>query len=257
MTLIKKKRLSFYLLVFLVCLPIVFGDWDSQVTCAVGGNCSIAIFTVNSSNPIQELNGSQSDCWVFVYNDDDYSRVLIYNASMNEPNASDNLHNYTISFNDSGHYPSILTCNGTDVDDIKDFSFEVSDSAGGSTQDIGWPIALLLAFVGVISLLVYYSIQFGKANQELSFFVQNFNSAIRILFFFAAFLILIVGVNVSRLVVEELSPASTDVVRLLDATHIGLIYIFLVVFMYLSAFYIIDLIKNIKLRKSKDGRTRA
>jgi len=171
---------------------------------------------------------------------------------MLEPNASDNLHNYTILFNDSGHYPSILTCNGTDVDDIKDFSFEVS---GSTNSDSDWSMAVLLAFLGVIGMLAYYSQKFGKQTEELSFAVSSLNSAIRVLFFLGSLLLLIVTVNVARLVVEQVSPSSTNVITLLDVTHITLIFVFSILMTYLVLKYIFTLIIQLRDFKKQKGET--
>lgn len=255
----KKRLLTRFVFVFVIMLfvfgviPFVSADWNSHVTCPVSGNCSIVIFTVNSSNPNQNLNGSQSDCFVSVYNDDDYSNYLIFNSSMLEPNASDNLHNFTILFNDSGHYPSIIRCNGTDVDDIKDFSFEVSNAGGGTDSD--WSMAVLLAFLGVIGMLGYYSQKFGKQTEELSFAVSSLNSAIRVLFFLGSLLLLLVTVNVARLVVEQVSPSSTSVITLLDVTYITLMFVFSILMTYLVIKYIFTLVVQLKDFKRQKGET--
>jgi hypothetical protein len=236
------KANKFFVILLLV-VPLVFASWDSLKTCELQQNCEITVFTVNTSNVTQLLN--VSSCYITVWNDDDYSTYLFVNQSMDRMNISQGLHNYTINFSDTGHYPAWVYCNGTNVDDSIDLSFEVvnqttilnSTGLFTSSSD-AWGTAVILALLITIAILSYYSIKLVQLNKYL-----------RLLLFFAAFFLLIITVNVATSITEIQSSTSTDVITLLDTTHMTLIYIFVAVFGVLFIMFLFGLIDNIRKRK--------
>jgi hypothetical protein len=232
-----------WLFSLLLLLPGVVASWDSHRTCELQNNCEITIFTVNTSNVTQLLN--VSSCYITVWNDDDYSTYLFVNQTMDKMNISQGLHNYTINFSDVGHYPAWIYCNGTNVDDSIDLSFEVINQTAilnttglfTSSSD-AWGTAVILALLITIAILSYYSIKLVQLNKYL-----------RLLLFFAAFFLLIITVNVATSITEIQSSTSTDVITLLDTTHMTLIYIFVAVFGVLFIMFLFGLIDNIRKRK--------
>src|SRR3989304_3523272 len=107
-------------LMLVLCSLLVVADWDSYQTCEVNEPCSIIAFSVNTSltvtislitgngdiftRPTQFLNNS--DCFISVFNSSNFSQYLIFNASMDQLNATGYLHNYTVKLNQTGFYPS-------------------------------------------------------------------------------------------------------------------------------------------------------
>ena len=231
-----------WLILFLLIVPIVFASWDSHKTCELNNNCEITVFTVNTSNVTQLLN--VSSCFITVWNDDDYSTYLFVNQTMDKMNISQGLHNYTIKFSDMGHYPAWIYCNGTNVDDSIDVSFEVVNttsilnSTGLFTSSSGWGTAVILALLITIAILSYYSIKLVQLNKYL-----------RLLLFLAAFLLLIITINVATSITEIQSSSSTDVITLLDTTHMVLIWMFIAVFGVLFILFLFGIIDNIRKRK--------
>lgn len=231
-----------WLLFLLLVIPVVFASWDSHKTCELRNNCEITIFTVNTSNVTQLLN--VSSCYITVWNDDDYSTYLFVNQTMDKMNISQGLHNYTINFTDIGHYPAWIYCNGTNVDDSIDMSFEVINttailnSTNLFTSNDSWGTAVILALLITIAILSYYSIKLVQLNKY-----------IRLLLFFAAFFLLIITINVATSITEIQSSTSTDVITLLDTTHMTLIWIFVAVFGVLFIMFLFGTIDNLRKRK--------
>lgn len=231
-----------WLFSLLLLLPLVQASWDSHRTCELNNNCEITIFTVNTSNVTQLLN--VSSCYITVWNQSDYSTYLFVNQTMDKMNISQGLHNYTINFSNVGHYPTWIYCNGTNVDDSIDLTFEVVNTTsilnmtGLFASSSSWPTAVILAMLIVIGLLSYYSIKLVQLNKYL-----------RLLLFLAAFLILIVTVNVATNITEYESASSTDVISLLDTTHMVLIWLFIAVFGVLFILFLFGIIDNIRKRK--------
>ena len=217
----KKSVLGVFTSVFVLTLIVLVNsqlsraDWNSFVTCELNNNCSVAVFTANSSNVLQFLN--DSSCFITVYNDDNFGSILISNASMVKPNASFGLHNYTISFNDTGHYPTYIQCNGSDVDDVTDFSFEVVNSSmilGNVTANCNvddTQLAGALMILGSAILLVYLGL-----NIEIM--------AIKIFLIASGLLTAIVGLNFARIISVEAGSSSVLVNQLLYSYKI---YIFM------------------------------
>jgi len=237
---------NWWVLALLVLLaPLVFASWDSFVSCRLNQTCEVGVFTVNTSAPLQLLN--ISDCFITIWNDDDYSTYLVYNASMDQMNASQGFHNYTISFSDTGHYPALVQCNGTDVTDSKDLSFEIINQTaifnstglfGGSSPLSNWGTAVIIAMLTIVGVLSYYAIKLTSLNKWLRLFL-----------FLGSFLMLILTVNVARLIVEEISSTSTDVISLLDTSHLSLIFMFTFIFGILLVMFVFGMLDNVRKGK--------
>lgn len=230
---------KFWLLLLLIMLPVVNASWDSHKTCELNNNCEITIFTVNTSNTTQLLN--VSSCYITIWNQSDYSTYLIVNASLDKMNISQGLHNYTINFSGIGHYPGWIYCNGTNIDDSIDVSFEVINTTSilnvtglfTNTSD-GWSTAVIIALLTIVGVLSYYSLK-----------LTNLNQYIRLLLFLMAFLLLLITINVATTIVKVQSSTSTDVISLLDTTYIVALWVFLFVFGVLFILFLFGVIQNI------------
>ena len=268
------KTLDTFILIGIVAVLIVAltpyaeAAYDSYKTCEAGTTCDFVIYTINASDTSRFINNTA--CNLSIFSHVDYGTRILNNASMLQPNATFGLFNYSYTFTTAGHYPAYVGCFGTDtailssghsqfeialvglvvsdsVGDLVDVSVEVVNTTTNlnntglflTTTSLGdWGTAVVLAMLIVIGLLSYYSIKLVQLNKYL-----------RLLLFLAAFLLLIVTVNVATNITEYESASSTDVISLLDTTHMVLIWLFIAVFGVLFILFLFGVIDNIRKRK--------
>lgn len=269
MKLIDKYVLIALISVFIVGLsPYVQAAFDSYKTCEVGTSCDFVIYTINMSNVSRFVN--TTICNISIFSPTDYSVRLVNNATMLQPNATFGLFNYSQTFTTTGHYPAYIGCLGVDTailssghsqfqlslvgltvldsgGDLVDVSVDVVNTTTNlnntglflTVSGVGsWGTAVILALLITIGILSYYSIKLVQLNKYL-----------RLLLFFTAFFLLIITVNVATSITEIQSASSTDVISLLDTTHMTLIWIFIAVFGVLFILFLFGTIDNIRKRK--------
>jgi sensor histidine kinase YesM len=215
---------------FLLFLFLVLCSVSVLGSCVVGEDCVISVWTTNVSNTTQLLNATS--CNVTILNES--FSVLVNGVGMNHPVLG--LYNYSFVSNVSGHFFSYVTCSGVDVSLFEDESFIVEQNSGY------WMLAILLPILGVIGVFAYFSIRMDKIHYF-----------IKVLLFLASISLSIVSVNIGRLLVEEYSSASTDLISLLNVASFVLIIFLIVVTAYLIIYYIAELLWGIA--KSNFGKT--
>lgn len=225
------KRIMLVMII-LLSFPVL-ADFENYQTCKINTNCSVNSFVVNNTNPIQFLNAS-GNCTITLYNSTDYTQKLLNNATMSL--ITTGFYSYNVSLSQTGLHPAYIQCGGTDIDDTKEVSIigTISDS---------WSIGIILTLLGIIGILTYLSLK-----------LENIHYPIKLLMFTITFALLIVTVNVGRLIVEEQSPTSTNIISMLDTVHFALIFIFLFLLAYLIIYYMVELFQA--MGKANMGKTK-
>lgn len=259
------------LLLIVIFLPDIQAAYNGYKTCEVGSSCDFVVFTMNRTNETRFVN--TTTCNVSIFSPTDYSIRLLNNQSMNQPNASFGMFNYSYTFASIGHYPAYVGCNGVDtmilssghndhtisttllgtiadVDsggDLVDVSVDVINTTtilnstslfitSSSVSD--WPTAVIIALLTIVGVLTYYSIK-----------LVNLSEYLRLLMFLIAFLILLITINVAVQIVTVQSSTSTNVISLLNTTYEVLLWVFLFVFAILFILFLFGTIDNWKKRK--------